>query len=125
MVRTDPSQIERALVNVIENAVGHAGEGPVTVTAERMGNDVRIRVSDRGPGIPREELERIFEPFHTGANRGGGTGLGLAIARGFVEANQGTLRAQSLPGQGAAFTIRLPLDAVPAAADARRSTTSR
>jgi two-component system sensor histidine kinase KdpD len=125
MFRTDPTQIERALANLIENAVHHAGEEPVTVGAELIGNDVRIRVSDRGPGIPREELERIFEPFHTGGDRGGGTGLGLAIARGFVEANRGTLTAQSLPGQGAAFTIRLPLDAASAAADAPRSAAPR
>ncbi len=121
MFRTDPTQIERALANVIENAVHHAGQEPVTVTAERIGSDVAIRVSDRGPGIPPEELERIFEPFHTAGERSEGTGLGLAIARGFVEANGGSLRAQSLPGQGAAFAIRLPLDSVPAAAEAPSS----
>jgi two-component system sensor histidine kinase KdpD len=125
MFRTDPTQIERALANVIENAVHHAGEDPVAVAAERIGDEIRIRVSDRGPGISREELERIFEPFHTAGDRSGGTGLGLAIARGFVEANHGTLRAQSLPGQGAAFTIRLPHDAIPAAADTPRPAVSQ
>jgi two-component system sensor histidine kinase KdpD len=78
-----------------------------------MGADVAIRVSDRGPGIPREDLETIFEPFRTGRDGRGRTGLGLAIARGFAEANGGSLRAQSLPGQGTTFTLRMPLEPEP------------
>lgn len=107
MFEADSTQIERALANVLENSARVAGSEPITITARLAGEDIALRVSDRGPGIPREELERIFEPFHSGES--GGTGLGLAIARGFVEANGGTLRAQSLPGQGATFVIRLPV----------------
>ena len=107
MFETDAAQIERAFANVLENSARYAGDGPVTIAVRRMGDDVAFRVSDRGPGIAREELERIFEPFHSGDS--GGTGLGLAIARGFVEANGGSLRAQSLPGQGATFVLRLPV----------------
>ncbi len=115
MFEADPAQVERALANVVENATRYAGEEPVTITAQRIGGELAIRVSDRGPGVAREELERIFEPFHTAEERSEGTGLGLAIARGFVEANGGSLRAQSLPGQGTTFAIHLPLSEVPAA----------
>jgi two-component system sensor histidine kinase KdpD len=112
--QTDAGQIERALANVVDNAVRYAGQKPVTVSADLIGNQIAIRVADRGSGIPRAELDRIFEPFHTGAQDRHGTGLGLAIARGFVEANGGRLQADSLPGQGSTFAIFLPL--APAAA---------
>ena len=71
-----------------------------------------MRIVDRGPGIPPAQLERVFEPFYrAGTSAGGhrGSGLGLAIARGFTEANGGTLHVESLPGQGAAFVFELPL----------------
>ncbi len=72
-----------------------------------------IRVVDRGPGIPPAQLERVFEPFYRAGSPHGeqrGSGLGLSIARGFVEANGGTLRVESLPGQGATFIFELPLE---------------
>jgi two-component system sensor histidine kinase KdpD len=75
---------------------------------------VIVRVVDRGPGIPPAQLERVFEPFYRAGRRGGdhrGSGLGLAIARGFTEANAGSLHVESLPGQGAAFVFELPLQA--------------
>ena len=77
---------------------------------------MRVRVIDRGPGIPAAELKRIFEPFHRGPAAGGdhGSGLGLAIVRGFVEANGGRVWAESQPGHGSVFTIELPLAPVPA-----------
>ena len=71
-----------------------------------------VRVVDRGPGIPPAQLERVFEPFYrAGTSSGGhrGSGLGLAIARGFTEANAGSLHVESLPGQGATFVFELPL----------------
>jgi two-component system, OmpR family, sensor histidine kinase KdpD len=73
-----------------------------------------VRVVDRGPGIPPAQLERVFEPFYrAGTAQGGhrGSGLGLAIARGFTEANGGTLHVESLPKQGATFVFELPLRA--------------
>jgi two-component system sensor histidine kinase KdpD len=80
--------------------------------AERpLGDRVIVRVVDRGPGIPAP-LERVFEPFYragTHADGHRGSGLGLAIARGFTEANDGTLQVESLPGQGATFVFQLPL----------------
>jgi two-component system, OmpR family, sensor histidine kinase KdpD len=76
------------------------------------GDRVIIRVVDRGPGIPPAQLERVFEPFYRAGTAAGGhrgSGLGLAIARGFTEANAGSLHVESLPGQGAAFVFELPL----------------
>ena len=108
LVEADAAQLERALANLIENAVRHGAGAPITVSARRAGPQVSIRVTDQGPGVPRQELERIFEPFH-GAGAHAGTGLGLAIARGFVEANGGRVRAESLPGQGTSFTIQIPV----------------
>jgi two-component system sensor histidine kinase KdpD len=108
MFEADSAQLERALANLVENAIRHAGSEPVRIAAQRIGPALAIRVSDHGPGISRAELERVFEPFHASGDHRG-TGLGLAIARGFVEANGGELRAQSLPGQGATFTILIPL----------------
>jgi two-component system sensor histidine kinase KdpD len=115
-VRVDAVQIQRALVNLLENAlrVSPAGEDVhVRVTATRK--ELLVRITDRGPGIPDEERERIFEPFHrvTGALDQRGPGLGLAIARGFTEANGGRLWVESRPGQGASFVVALPAVELP------------
>jgi two-component system, OmpR family, sensor histidine kinase KdpD len=114
----DAAQLERAVANVLENSARFAGDRPVTVRAHAAGAWLTLRVSDQGPGIARDELQRIFEPFHRSLERpSGGSGLGLAIARGFVEANGGQLRAESVPGKGSTFVFRLP-----AASDARHPT---
>jgi two-component system sensor histidine kinase KdpD len=119
LVRADSTQLERAFVNVLENARRHSGGHPVSVRARVVrtlageGDRLIVRVVDRGPGIPPAQLERVFEPFYSaGTARGGrrGSGLGLAIARGFVEANGGSLHVESLPGQGATFVFELPLE---------------
>jgi two-component system, OmpR family, sensor histidine kinase KdpD len=112
LVNCDAAQLERAFANVMDNAARYAGDEPVSVRAHTAVPWLIVRVSDHGPGIPKEELERIFEPFHrVDEHRDGGSGLGLAIARGFVEANDGRLRAQSLPGQGTSFVFQLPVPA--------------
>jgi two-component system, OmpR family, sensor histidine kinase KdpD len=109
LITADAAQLERALVNVVDNAARHAGTHPVGVRARWTGPRVVIRVTDRGRGIPREELERIFEPFHrVSGERRPGSGLGLAITRGFVEANGGRVRAESRPG-ATTFTVDLPV----------------
>jgi two-component system sensor histidine kinase KdpD len=138
-VSVDAVQMERAFVNVLENARRHSGGHPVSVRARAVrslsgsrrvavaageegqpgtargpaGDRVIVRVVDRGPGIPPAQLERVFEPFYRAGTAGGGhrgSGLGLAIARGFTEANAGTLHVESLPGQGATFVFELPLE---------------
>jgi two-component system sensor histidine kinase KdpD len=116
-VRADAAQLERALANLLENAARFSGGQPVSVRARALHNRVVVRVVDRGPGIPRAEQQRIFEPFYRGEGGGGhgGSGLGLAIARGLIEANGGRLWVESLPGQGATFVVELPLEPVGAA----------
>jgi K+-sensing histidine kinase KdpD len=116
----DPTQLERAFANLLENAVVHGGGQPVQVRSRLVGSRVVVRVVDRGPGIPEGERKRIFEPFFragaqagSGVAAGGGgagpaapgSGLGLAIAKGFVEANGGEIEVESLPGQGSSFVV--------------------
>ena len=116
-VRVDATQIQRALANVLENALRLSPPGePVTVRLTATRKEVLIRVTDRGPGIPEAEWERIFEPFHRVAGRSDepGAGLGLAIARGFAEANGGRMWLESKEGQGASFVLALPLVELPA-----------
>jgi two-component system sensor histidine kinase KdpD len=115
LVRADAAQLERAFVNLLENGLRHSGGHPVSVRARAVGRKLVVRIVDRGPGIPRAELERVFEPFHRAAGGGPdhGSGLGLAIVRGFVEINGGNVRVESLPGQGSSFVVELPLEQVP------------
>jgi K+-sensing histidine kinase KdpD len=115
LIRADAAQLERAFANLLENAARHGGDHPVAVRARAVGQRLLVRVVDRGPGIPEPERERIFEPFHRGADDAHtGSGLGLAVVRGFVEANGGRVWAESLPGQGATFVVELPLEPVAA-----------
>ena len=112
LIEADAAQLERALANLVDNARRYSGGEPVLVKAGASAGRVRLRIVDRGPGIPRRELERIFEPFYqapAGASRRGGSGLGLAIVKGFVELNGGTVHAESLPGQGASFVVEFPV----------------
>jgi two-component system, OmpR family, sensor histidine kinase KdpD len=117
LVRADARQLQRALGNLLDNAL-HYGAGPVSVRARASGGRILIRVVDQGPGIPPAEQDRIFTAFYRAPGAAGhGSGLGLAIVRGFVEANGGRVRVESLPGQGASFVIELPLpERAPAAA---------
>jgi two-component system sensor histidine kinase KdpD len=113
LISVDPVQMERAFVNVMENALRHSGGHPVSVRARAVRDRVIVRVVDRGPGIPPAQLERVFEPFYRAGTAGGehrGSGLGLAIARGFAQANAGSLYVESLPGQGATFVFEFPLE---------------
>jgi two-component system sensor histidine kinase KdpD len=105
-LRADAAQLERALANVLENAARFAGTEPVSVRGRLVGQDVLLRIKDRGPGVRREDLERIFEPFYRTGKNHDGSGLGLAIARGFVEVNGGRIRAESVVGQGTCFVVQ-------------------
>jgi two-component system, OmpR family, sensor histidine kinase KdpD len=111
-VRADASQLERTIVNLIENALKYSPpDERVRVQVATTPSEVLIRVIDHGPGIPEGDLERIFEPFQRGAasRETRGAGLGLAIARGFAEANGGRVWAESRAGQGATFVLSLPV----------------
>jgi len=116
-IDADPTALRQIIANLIENAVRHTSRGGVTVSAEAPANGgTTIRVSDTGTGIPIEHLGRIFERFYrvdSGRARGeGGTGLGLAIVRHLVEAHGGSVRAESIVGQGTTITVHFPRKAV-------------
>lgn len=97
-----------ALVALLENAMQWCPAGAeISLSTQRQGDDVQLQVTDTGPGIDASQLERLFEPFFT--LRPDGTGLGLAIVRGVAQAHGGTIEVVSTPGQGATFTLRLPL----------------
>lgn len=114
VVRVDAVQIQRVLVNLLENALRVSPHGePVTIRVNATRKELLIRVVDRGPGVPADQLERIFEPFHQ-LDSAGGAGLGLSIARGFATANGGRLWVESLSGQGASFALALPAIETPA-----------
>ncbi|WP_432042064.1 DUF4118 domain-containing protein [Streptomyces cadmiisoli] len=114
MVHVDKGLLERSVANLVENAVKYSPPGArVLVSASAINERVEVRVVDRGPGVPDDAKERIFEPFqrHGDAPRGAGVGLGLAVARGFAEAMGGTLNAEDTPGGG--LTMVLSLRRVP------------
>jgi two-component system sensor histidine kinase KdpD len=116
LIRADGAQLERAFANLLENAARYSGSERVSVRARVVGDELKIRIVDRGPGIPHDELTRIFEAFYRGPSEGDGhtgSGLGLTIAKGFVEANGGRLWGESLPGQGTSFVMAFPVEPQP------------
>jgi two-component system sensor histidine kinase KdpD len=109
-VTADPGLLERAVANVIANAVRHAPEGTlVHVDAGAVDDRVDLRVVDRGPGVPRTERERMFRPFQRLGDtpQDDGVGLGLAVAKGFVEAMDGEIEVEDTPGGGLTVVLRL------------------
>ena len=112
-VRADAALLNRALSNLVRNAVRYAGEaGPVTVTAAREGANVVIRVDDEGPGVPPSDVDRLGEPFFrpelARTREGGGVGLGLAIVRASVASCGGEVRFANREPRGFRAEIRLP-----------------
>jgi len=110
--RFDLTNALRALVNLLENAAKYSPPGsPITIKAGRRGDRLLISVLDRGPGVPVEERERIFEPFYRPAGTPPdvrGTGLGLSIARGLAVAQGGAVEFEPRAGGGSVFTLVLP-----------------
>jgi two-component system sensor histidine kinase HydH len=103
----DAPRVRQALTNLLANAVQASPEGsPATARVAMEGDRLVFTVSDRGPGIPPGDLERIFEPFYT--TRPTGTGLGLAVAQRIVQMHGGTLTAANEPGGGATFRMAIP-----------------
>ncbi len=102
--RIDADRVRGAIENLLRNAGESAPQGEITLTLTSDREALIIEVRDEGPGIPRDELERIFAPFHT--TRTQGTGLGLAVARRIAEAHGGSLTARNVD-PGACFTMRL------------------
>jgi two-component system, OmpR family, sensor histidine kinase KdpD len=108
----DAGLLERALANVVSNALAWSPPGiAVRVEAAAPGDDVVIRVVDQGPGIPKDGRDRLFQPFQRLGDGNGaspnGVGLGLAVASGFTAAMGGELTVEDTPGGGATFVFRL------------------
>jgi signal transduction histidine kinase len=111
-ILADEQQLLQVFVNIINNAwdaLSHKeGRRSLTVSTEREGSSIVIKFSDTGIGIEKENLSKIFDPFFTTKGVGEGTGLGLSISYGIVKEHDGEITAESEPGQGATFTIKLP-----------------
>jgi signal transduction histidine kinase len=107
----DAVRLRQALDNLIANALSHGGGAGIAVKAEAAGEVVRIAVTDAGPGIPSDDLERIFEVGARLSDTRPGSGLGLPLARAIAEAHGGSLVAMSAPGKGATFVLALPVTA--------------
>lgn len=109
----DPHQLQQVLVNLITNALqaieSYQPKGWIKVTTASKGDTIQLIVQDNGPGIPEENLSKIFDPFFTTKEVGKGTGLGLSLCYGIVKEHGGTITPRSRPGEGATFTIELPV----------------
>ncbi|MGH2587195.1 MAG: ATP-binding protein [Dehalococcoidia bacterium] len=118
VIDADPPRLEQVLINLVENALKYSPpDKPVRIAAEVVEDRLEIVVQDQGPGIPAEEQEYIFERFHRASNVDrniSGLGLGLYISWEIVQAHGGDLTVDSEPGQGSAFCIALPIEAVEA-----------
>jgi PAS domain S-box-containing protein len=114
-IMVDYFQMQQVFLNIIINAeyfmTQEHNRGTLTITTERFDNIVRISFADDGPGISKENLRRIFNPFFTTKEVGKGTGLGLSICHGIVTGHGGNIYARSRPGKGATFVVELPIDA--------------
>lgn len=107
----DEAQLEQALGNIVRNAVQameeqESGQLEITSTVEQ--GEVLLSIADSGPGIPPDRLAHLFEPLYT--TRARGIGLGLSVTRGAVERHGGSVTVHSVPGRGATFVVRLPLE---------------
>ncbi len=109
-VRTDAEQISRVFINIISNAIQamNGKDGELNIDTGTEDNDVWIKFQDNGCGIPEDNFDKIFEPLFTTKPKG--IGLGLAITKRLVEQNGGKIEIASQSGQGATFTVKLPLE---------------
>jgi two-component system sensor histidine kinase KdpD len=124
LVRIDGLLIERVLVNLLENASKYTPAGShVTLSAEAIGDQLKVSVSDDGPGLPVGREEALFQKFTRGNRESAtpGVGLGLAICRAIIESHHGRIVAINRPGGGVTFSFMLPLGSPPVAASEAES----
>lgn len=108
-VQADRDRLQQIVGNLIENAVKYAGKGRIEVRAEELGDEVKVEISDQGPGIAPEMQPRLFDRYFRGEGSAArGTGLGLWIVRQLVESMEGRIELESTPGQGSTFRFYLP-----------------
>ena len=116
-ISLDPNQIQQVIVNLVSNAaqaIASTGRpGTVTVRARRFLDEIAVDVVDDGPGMTPEIAAQVFDPFFTTKREHEGTGLGISISQGIVREHGGRITLETAPGQGATFTIHLPLQEVP------------
>jgi two-component system NtrC family sensor kinase len=106
---SDPYQLRQVLINLLTNAIHATGSGGrITIIIEALNGGITLTVQDNGKGIPKENLDKIFEPFFSTKPPGRGTGLGLFVTRGIIEKLCGTIEVESRLGHGTRFCIRLP-----------------
>ena len=106
----DQAQLQQVILNLVNNAIDAIGkDGTVSVKSSRDSSQIKVVIADTGPGIPDSMQKKIFDPFFTTKSTGKGTGLGLWISYNIIEKMGGKLSLQSKEGQGAAFTITLPI----------------
>lgn len=112
LVKLDYGLIEQAITNLVHNATVHSpDETEIQVSATHTESECIIDVSDSGPGLTSDEIQKVFEKFYRAPTaKTGGTGLGLPIAKGFVEAHRGTISAKNSPNGGAEFIVKIPID---------------
>ena len=109
-IECNPKQLNQVFMNLLANAAEAIdGEGTITITTTGDAESVTVRIADTGRGIPGDHLERIFDPGFTTKGVGVGVGLGLAISYSIAREHGGTLRAESRSGEGAAFTLTVPI----------------
>lgn len=112
-VMADFHQIQEVFLNIILNAeqamTEASGEGKLSIKTEERKDYIRISFTDDGPGIPTEQLDKVFNPFFTTRGGRGGTGLGLSACHGIMAEHGGKIYARSKPGKGATFFVELPL----------------
>jgi len=108
-VLADSDHMSQVLLNLILNACQAMPEGgTLTLTLRQKGDMIELRVQDTGPGIPEDQISKIFDPFFTTKSVGEGTGLGLTVVHGIIQEHKGSIRVNSVPGQGTIFIISLP-----------------
>lgn len=113
LVRCYPGQLNQVFLNLLLNAVQAIRErGEITLETHTENDQIVVRVSDTGEGIPAERIERIFDPFFSTKPKGKGTGLGLSISFTIVEKHNGKIEVESEPGRGSTFTVRLPVEGI-------------